>query len=271
MRRIAAATAVVATTAVVAGLLGLGANASAQATVARIEAVPQTVKLDHNPWTPTGNLAVKVTNFGPGAADGYFVLHLPNGVELDAAADCRQADGPDQPAYICGGKRLAVRATATYRVKLSSTTLESVFGVRANGGWVSGKNPRGGNGTRASFAVDWPAKLPVRLTATAGPRTGGHVDIAVRVTNTGRSVLNGYSLNVTTPAGVTVVSPTCSDSGRMTGAGCEVYRTGPVRPSTTETFTVRLAVDDARRSVKLYLAPTNRYLNKDTQVTLQLG
>jgi LPXTG-motif cell wall-anchored protein len=261
------------TTAVLAtALLGLGAGpASAEDTPALIEAVPQHVALDQNPWSPTGDLAVTVKNHGPGAADGHFLLHLPSGVAIGGGTGCQRADGPHQPAYICGGKSLAVGATTTYRVELRSTNAEPVFGVRVDGGWVEGKNLRGAHGKREAFAVRWPEKLPVRLAATASPRTDGHVDIAVRVTNAGRTTLGGYSLNVLTPAGVTVVSPACSDSGRTNGVGCEVYRSRPVLAGTTDAFTLRIAADDTARSVRLVLAPGNRYPNSDTQVTLGLG
>ncbi len=261
------------TTAVLAAaLLSLGAGpASAEETPARIEAVPQNVALNQDPWSPTGDLTVKVKNHGPGAADGHFVLHLPSGVELGRKTDCVRADGPNQPAYVCGGKSLAVGATATYRVKLRSTNLEPVFDVRVDGGWVEGKNPRGGQGTRKAFTVSWPVKLPVRLAATAGPVTDGSVGIAVRVTNAGRVALGGYSLNVVTPAGVTVIWPSCSDSGRMNGVGCEVYRPGQVPVGATDTFTLRLAVGDAARSIRLFLAPGNQYTNSDTEVTVKVG
>lgn len=266
---------IIATTVLTAAMLGLGVGtasaASAADTPAVIEAVPQDVTLDQDPWVPTGDLAVVVRNHGPGTADGQFVLHLPNGVELAPGTGCRRADGPHQPAHICGGTPLKVGATATYRVKLRSTTGEPVFDVRVDDGWVEGKNPLGGHGTRRGFTVNWPAKLPVRLAATVGPRTGGHVDVDVRVTNAGRTALGGYSLNVTTPAGVRVLSPTCSDSGRMNGVGCELYRAGQVAPGGTDAFRVRLAVGDNARSVQLRLAPTNRYSGGDTQVTVKVG
>ncbi len=264
--------ALAALTGLTVALAGLSPGAaSAAGTPARIEASPQRVALDGNPWVPAGRLAVAVKNHGPGTARGYFVLHLPAGVELVRGGGCRRADGPHQPAFICGGKSLRAGATARYRVALRSTIPEPVFGVRVGGGWVEGKNLRGGHGKRRAFAVGWPARLPVRLAATAGPRTGRHVDVAVRVTNAGRSRLGGYSLNVTTPAGVTVVAPACSRSGRMNGVGCEVYRSRPVGPGRTDAFTVRLAVGDVRRSVRLYLAPGNRYPNRDTTVTINVG
>lgn len=263
---------IVATAVLTAALLGLGVGtASADDTPALIEAVPQSVTLGQDPWVPTGDLAVAVKNHGPGTADGHFLLHLPNGVQLAPGTDCQRADGPLQPAYVCGGKSLVVGATATYRVTLRSTTLEPVFDVRVDGGWVEGKNLRGPHGKRVAFAVSWPATLPVRLDAKAGPRTDGYVDVAVRVTNAGRSTLGGYSLNVMMPAGVTVVSPACSDSGRMNGAGCEVYRSSQVRAGATDAFTVRLAVGDTVRSIRLLLAPGNRYPTSDTETTVKVG
>ena len=263
---------IVTTAVLAAALLSLGAGpVSAQKAPALIQAVPQNVALDQNPWSPTGDLKVTVKNHGPGTANGHFLLHLPSGVELAPGTDCRRADGPHQPAYICGGKSLAVGGTAAYRVKLRSTNAEPVFDVRFRGGWVEGKNLRGAHGTRKAFVVSGPVKLPVRLAATAGVRTDGHVDVAVRVTNAGRATLGGYSLNVVTPAGVTVVSPACSDSGRMNGVGCEVYRAKRVPAGATDAFTLRLAVGDTARSVRLFLAPGNRYPNSDTQVTLKVG
>jgi hypothetical protein len=274
MRRINATrsvTVIAALTGLTAALVGVGpGTATAAGAKARIEASPQRVALDGNPWVPTGHLAVVVKNHGPGTARGHFLVHLPNGVDLARRSGCTRADGPHQPAYVCGGKSLRAGATATYRVALRSTTAQPVFGVRARG-WVEGKNLRGAHGKRKAFAITWPARLPVRLAVTAGPRTGRHVDVAVRVTNAGRATLRGYSLNVTTPAGVTVVAPACSTSGRMNGVGCEVYRSRPVRAGRTDAFTVRLAVGDVPRTVRLFLAPGNRYLNRDTSVAINVG
>ena len=93
----------------------------------------------------------------------------------------------------------------------------------------------------------------------------------MRVTNTGTFDIGGYSLNITTPTGVRVTAPACSDSGRMNGVGCEILRQRVLADGATDSFDVRLTVTGGTKSVRLSLAPTNRYINRDAATTLRLG
>ncbi|HLL66024.1 MAG TPA: hypothetical protein VK453_09790 [Micromonosporaceae bacterium] len=237
---------------------------------APIEADADDVHLAEDPWLPLGQLTVRVRNTGPDPAEGHFVLYLPPTAKPEPAQGCTPADGPLQPTWICGGEVIAAGGSRTYQVGVRSTTFEPVFNINQQG-WVEGKLLTGGHGGRDTFQLNWPTRLPLRLAATAGRPVDGHVDVRVRVTNPGSSPVGGYSLMVQTPTGVRVTSPACSDSGRMSGVGCEVYRGAQLSPGTTDSFTVRLATGAARSRVRLYLAPTNRYTNRDTEVSLRIG
>ncbi|MGS2614617.1 LPXTG cell wall anchor domain-containing protein [Micromonospora sp. LZ34] len=226
------------------------------------------VFLGGDPWRPAGPLAVTVTNRGTAPAKGYFVLHLPSGVELTSGGDCAAA--PEPRAYRCAGAELAAGGSRTYRLTVTSTAAEPVFGVAA-WGTVAGQEASGATDRSAEFRVNWPDRTSLRLRATAGQVDGGAATVTVRVTNTGSFAIGGYSLNVTTPDGVRVTAPACSESGRMAGVGCELLRPGTLRAGATDTFRVRLTVRGGERTVRLYLAPVDRYTNKDTSVTLRLA
>ncbi|MGW4499606.1 LPXTG cell wall anchor domain-containing protein [Micromonospora sp. NPDC004336] len=227
------------------------------------------VFLQGDPWHPSAPLEVSVSNMGTSAARGSFVLRLPAGVGLTRAGDCR-ADAAAARTWVCGGAELAAGGRRTYRLRLTSTAAEPVFGQQVWGS-VAGRDAAGVTDRPTDFRINWPDRTTLRLRATATPVIDGKVTLTARVTNTGAFAIGGYALNVVTPDGVRVVGPACSDSGRMSGAGCEIPRPDALGEDATDTVRVRLAVSGDAPTVRLYLAPTNRYTNRDTSVTLRLA
>lgn len=233
-----------------------------------VNALADRVFLGGNPWSPSDDLTVTVSNGGTAADSGRFMLHLPHTVKLEPTPQCSPTDGM-QSTWSCGGAVIPAGGTRTYSLKITSALAQPAFGIAAEG-WVQGWSGAGVASGRHHFTIGWPDRLPMKLTATAGTVSDGAVDVAVRVTNAGTFTLGAYSLNLRTPAGVSVVSPRCSDSGRMNGMGCELYRSRQLKAGATDAFTVRLTVTKAPATVTLFLAPTNRYTNKDTTVSLTL-
>lgn len=263
MRRILTLAAAAATAAL-APLLALPSPAAAAA--GPISAVAGRVALGSDPWIPTGDLAVHVANGDDTEREAFFRLHLPHAVKLDSTKGCTAVD---ESTWTCGGDVLAAGGQKTYTFAVRSTIAEPVFEIE-NEGWVEGRTADGDSGGRNAFSFRWPDRLPLKLAATSGPVADGTTEVEVRVTNAGTFTMGGYSLMVKTPKGVSVVSPACTDSGRMSGVGCELYRAGTVRAGATDRFTVRLKVTGTPVTVNLLLAPTNRYTNRDTAVDLTL-
>ncbi|RAO62943.1 LPXTG cell wall anchor domain-containing protein [Micromonospora saelicesensis] len=225
------------------------------------------VFLGGDPWHPSGPLEVKVVNEGGAAAKGFFVLRLPQDADLTAGGDCRAGDGAPR-TWVCGGAELPAGGDRTYRLTVTSSAAQPVFGVT---GWgsVAGQDATGRADRPTEFRINWPDRTTLRLRATAGPVVDGAATMRLRVTNTGTFDIGGYSLNVATPDGVRVTAPGCSDSGRMNGVGCEILRER-LAGGATDSFDVRVAATGGTKSVRLWLAPTNRYTNADTSVTLRL-
>ncbi|MFI5485233.1 LPXTG cell wall anchor domain-containing protein [Micromonospora echinaurantiaca] len=244
------------------------ATAATPAATPDISARGDIAFLGGDPWRPSGPVEVTVSNEGAAAAKGFFVLRLPSGVGLTSGGDCDPVAGSAR-TFVCGGAELAAGGRRTHRLTLTSTAREPVFGVVAWGS-VAGRDGSGATGRPHDFRINWPDRTSLRLRATAGAVDGGAATVTVRVTNTGSFAVGGYALNVSTPDGVRVAAPACSDSGRMAGAGCELLRLGTLGAGGTDTFRVRLAVGGDERTVRLYLAPVDRYTNKDTSVTLRL-
>ncbi|MET8369368.1 LPXTG cell wall anchor domain-containing protein [Micromonospora profundi] len=242
---------------------------TAAAPQATILARGDLVFLSGDPWRPSSPLEVDVKNVGRTAAKGFFVLRLPPNVRLTTVGDCRTVDGADR-TWLCGGVELAPEGSRKYRLTVTSSAAKPVFGVKAWGS-VAGRDAAGVTDQFSDFRINWPDKTSLRLRATASPVVNGSTTVRVRVTNTGAFAIGGYSLNITTPAGVRVTAPACSDSGRMDGVGCEILRLRTIADGATDSFDVRLAVTGGTRTVTLSLAPSNRYTNKDTSVTLRLN
>ncbi|MFC4018079.1 LPXTG cell wall anchor domain-containing protein [Micromonospora sp. GCM10011542] len=240
-------------------------TAAAEATItARAELLP----LGGDPWHPSAPLEVDVRNQGATAAKGFFVLRLPQNVGLTSGGDCRPDDGAKR-TWLCGGAQLPAGGGRVYRLTVTSSAPEPVFGFNAWGS-VAGRDADGVTERPTDFRINWPDRTSLRLRATAGPVVDGVATIRVGVTNTGTFDLGGYALNIATPAGVRVTAPACSDSGRMNGVGCEILRLRALPDGATDGFDVRVAVTGGTKDVRLWLAPVNRYTNKDTSVTLRL-
>ncbi|MEU8298334.1 LPXTG cell wall anchor domain-containing protein [Micromonospora sp. NPDC048909] len=244
-------------------------SANARAGEPTILARADIVFLSKDPWRPSGPLAITVVNEGAAAAKGFFVLRLPPSTELTGRGDCRSAGASGQD-WTCGGAQIPAGGRREYRLTVTSSTPEPVFGVSAHG-TVAGRDAAGATGRPTEFRVNWPDKIALRLRASAGPVVNGETTVTARVTNAGTFRLGGYSLNVMTPQGVRVIEPGCSESGRMNGAGCEVLRTGELAAGATETVRLRLAVTGGSKTVRVFLGPGNRYTNPDTSVTLRLA
>lgn len=264
------------TLAAAAAVLTVPSAAAAQTTDTPIVAKIGNFTLSGSPWLPTSLFDVTVSNAGPTAAKGYFSLNLPPSVELRATDLCTDREtGPRYVTWVCGGETLTSGASRVYRLRATSATLEPVFGVRDMGS-VAGRTARGAIGRQDTFFINWPDRMPLRLSATAGTTTRGVTSVKVRVTNAGTSAIAGYSLMVMTPKGVKVASPGCSGAGRLGTAGCEVYRHdalpgGVLKAGATDTFRVQVTAAGKPRALRMYLAPTKRYTNRDTSATLTVG
>ncbi|MCG5446268.1 LPXTG cell wall anchor domain-containing protein [Micromonospora sp. NIE79] len=224
--------------------------------------------LSGDPWQPSGPLEVKVINEGGTAAKGFFLLRLPPDADLTAGGDCRAGDGATR-TWVCGGAELPAGGDRTYRLTVTSSAAQPVFGV-TEWGSVAGRDATGREDRPTDFRINWPDRTTLRLRATAGPVVDGAATLRVRVTNTGAFDIGGYSLNVATPDGVRVTAPGCSGRGRMHGVGCEILRERRLASGATDGFDVRVAATGGTTSIRLWLAPTNRYTNRDTSVTLRL-
>jgi hypothetical protein len=250
----------------VAAVAALPSAAQARAEGPPISAAAERVALGGDPWHPSSTLTVNVVNQGSSRERGFFTLTLPSTAKIDAAGDCEslvEADG----TWLCGGEELAPGANHTYELPISSATIEPAFGTSSLG-YVAGRTQDGRNGRRNDFLISWPDKMPLRLAAkTSGART----QVAVTVTNAGTFRIGGYSLMINLPAGVRVTGPACHDAGRMDGQGCELFRDEPLAAGASDKFTVSFALGGDPEKVKFFLAPSNRYTNKDTEVTLTLG
>ncbi|WP_326564342.1 LPXTG cell wall anchor domain-containing protein [Micromonospora peucetia] len=225
------------------------------------------VSLSGDPWRPSGSLEVSVINRGKAAAKGFFVLRLPPGLDVTSGGDCRGAGSPR--TWICGGTEVPAGGRREYPLTLRSTAAKPVFGVQKWGS-VAGRDAAGDTESPTDFRINWPDRTSLRLRATASPVNDGSMGVTARVQNTGTFAIGGYSLNVVTPKGVQVIWPLCSDSGRMAGVGCEILRSNVLKAGATETVHIRLAVIGGGKIIRVYLAPTNRYTNKDTSVTLHV-
>ncbi|MBM0234990.1 LPXTG cell wall anchor domain-containing protein [Micromonospora sp. STR1_7] len=245
-------------------------TASPSATAApTITARGDLVFLANDPWFPSGPLEVTVKNPGTAAAKGFFLLRLPAFVDPTSGGDCRTIAGTPR-TWLCGGAELPARGERTYRMTVRSSTPEPVFGVNAWGS-VAGRDAAGVTDRFTDFRINWPDRTSLRLRATATPVVNGTTTVRVRVTNTGTFDIGGYSFNITTPTGVRVTSPACSDSGRMNGVGCEILRQRVLADGATDDFDVRLTVTGGAKTVRLSLSPSNRYTNEDTALTLRIG
>ncbi|WP_433316943.1 LPXTG cell wall anchor domain-containing protein [Micromonospora sp. CA-269861] len=243
-------------------------STTAGTTAPTILAWADIVFLGGDPWHASGPLEVKVVNEGGTAAKGFFVLRLPPDADLTSRGDCRAVDGATR-TWVCGGAELPAGGDRTYRLTVTSSAAQPVFGVT---GWgsVAGQDAAGRTDRPTDFRINWPDRTSLRLQATAGPVVDGAATIRVRVTNTGTFDIGGYSLNIATPDGARVTAPGCSDSGRMNGVGCEILRERRLADGATDSFDVRVSATGGTTSVRLWLAPTNRYTNRDTSVTLRL-
>ncbi|MGW2622436.1 LPXTG cell wall anchor domain-containing protein [Micromonospora taraxaci] len=237
--------------------------------VSTITARGDLVFLGGDPWSPTGPLEVSVRNSGGTAAKGFFVLRLPVDADLILGGDCRTVQGTPR-TWLCGGAELPAGAERVYRLTVGSSAPQPVFGVQAWGA-VAGRDAAGVTDEFSDFRINWPDRTSLRLRATADPVVNGTTTVRVKVTNTGTFDIGGYSFTVTTPAGVRVASPTCADRGRMVGVGCEILRPKVLADGTTDSFDVHLTVTGGEKTVQLSLAPTNRYTNKDTALTVRLN
>jgi hypothetical protein len=250
-----------------AALAGPSAAASAAPAAGDITATVTTVPLGGSPWKPTRLVDVDVQNAAGSPRKAYFMLELPSSVELGATDIC-DAAGPGR--WVCGGDEIAAGGDKAYKVRLTSSTLEPVFGVE-NLGHVTGQDADGNRGRRNDFLIRWPDRTAVRLAAAAGTTVDGRTTIDVTVTNTGSFAIGGYSLAIILPKGVEVTDTFCDHDQRLRGAGCEIYRGKGLAAGAVDAFTVTTTVEGGPKNIRLHLTPDNRYSNKDTTVSLTLG
>ncbi len=270
MRRFTALAALAAAAAApVLALAGPVAAAPPAADKGPVSALAEKVFLAGDPWAPRGELTVSVRNGSDYEDRGRFLLHLPQTARLAPNQPCVLFDW-NRSLWLCEGSTLAAGESRTHTLTVRSVTSGPAFDI-VDEAYVQGYSDMNETGPRNPFSIAWPNRLPLKLAATAGRVTGGAVDVAVRVTNAGSFTLGAYSVNVKTPAGVSVASPACSDTSHSVPAGCELYRTRQLAAGATDRFTVRLTVPTTPVTVQLVLEPAGRYTNKDTTVSLTLN
>jgi hypothetical protein len=235
---------------------------------ASISAVAAPVVLSGNPWSPGGNTYVTVHNGGDAAAPGYFEVVLPEGTVLGATDICDAVTPGVLTKWVCGGDELPAGGEQRYLIRLNSDLLTPDFATTMAGN-VAGRTADGRLGTRNEFPVTWPARTTMKLAATKGKPVAGRTTVTVKATNTGTFAIEGYSLDVNTPANATVQS-SCSAEPHVPSADCEVWRAKTVQPGATDTFTVTVKVTGQKADVGFALSPVRRYTNADAKTTLTL-
>jgi hypothetical protein len=233
-----------------------------------ISALADLALLAGNPWRPGADTDVVVRNDGPVDARGFFLLTLPEGVELGATDGCDTIPAGGDQTWVCGGDRISAGGSRTYPIRVNAQAEPPEFGVQRYG-YVTGRDEQGRLGRRTGFRITWPDRTELRLTAAKGSIADGAAKVAVRVSNAGSFPIGGYSLVVETDTGMRVISKGCASVGADPGP-CRIDRNAMLEAGATDRFTVTLAPapGDRPQSVHLLLTPSDRYTNPDTTATL---
>ncbi|MEV0152293.1 LPXTG cell wall anchor domain-containing protein [Micromonospora sp. NPDC050686] len=243
------------------------ATATAIPADAPIQALPDLVFLSGDPWSPTDDLGVTVRNTGSTPARGWFLVQVPTTLAIGTGdADCRALPGEGDHRALCGGKVLTAGGSRTYHLKLRSTARTPIFD-RSDWGAVTGRTDSGVSGLKREFRINWPSRTALRLTGTVGPQAGATVTVTVRVTNLGDFAVSAYSLLLRTDSNL--LTPSCRRPSRE-GDSCEIYREAKLAAGATDTVRLRFRPTSGMGTLRLQLAPAQRYTNRDTTLTLTL-
>jgi LPXTG-motif cell wall-anchored protein len=247
-----------------------GAAPTSSAAPGPISATAEPINFDGDPWAPSGTLSVTVHNGSGRAVRGHFLLEVPMSAHLVDREHCRLSEDDDY-TFVCGGALLEAGADKTYRMQVRSD-LDGVQFDTSIRGRVVGIELGGERGVPADFAINWPRKVPLRLAAAEGSTVGRRTTVEATVTNAGEFAIGGYSLGVRLPKGAkTVGANACKNVIRFDGPICELYRGKGLKAGAVDTFTLTTDVVGGPKKITFYLAPVERYPNKDTSVTLTLG
>ncbi len=224
--------------------------------------------LTGNPWHPGADTAVVVRNDGPVSGRGFFLLTLPEGVDLGATDSCGTIPEGGRRTWLCGGGQIPAGGSRTYPIRINAQAERPEFGVQRYAE-VTGRDDQGRLGPRTDFRISWPDRTQLRLTATKGSTVDGATKVAVRVRNAGTFPIGGYSVSVRTATGMRVTSRGCAPAGAEPGH-CQIDRNAMLKVGATDRFTVVLAwaPGDRPQSVHLRLTPSGRYPNPGTMATL---
>ena len=153
-----------------------------------------------------------VTNGGPSAATGVTATFmLPAGVTL-VSSTCT-GTGP----LTCSAASLANGAAATYQAVVTPTAAGTLNSSVTVTGTPSDPNTANNSASLATVIGAAPsADLSVALSTTGSTAVGQNLTYQVVVTNGGPSAATGVTATFTLPAGVTLVSSTCTGTGPLT-------------------------------------------------------
>jgi hypothetical protein len=194
---------------------------------------------------------------------------LPEGTALGATDICDQVTPGVFTKWVCGGDELPAGGEQRYLIRLNSDLITPDFGTTMPGN-VAGRTADGRLGARNDFPVTWPARTTMKLVTTKGQPVSGRTKVTVTATNTGTFAIEGYSLDVDTPANATVQS-SCFGEPHVPSVDCEVWRSKTIQPGATDTFTVTVKVTGTTAKVGFTLSPVQRYTNKDAKTALTLS
>jgi hypothetical protein len=215
---------------------------------------------------------VVVRNSGTTATQGFFLLDLPEGIELGATDICDTV-GAGMSYWLCGGGEITAGGSRTYQIRLTAEPGEGdpEFGVHRPA-FVTGRTADGRLGTRDRIEVTWPATSRATLVATKAAAGESQAKINIKVTNRGTYDLPGYLVDVVLGSGMSPISGSCVVEPDDP-IGCQVRRTKVLPIGATDTFwvTVALSPEPALQSVEVHLSPGSRFVGGGTSTVLEWG
>ena len=196
------------------------------------------------------------------------MVHLPHIVKLEPTKRCRPAGRRRVHVDLRHRHPSGRRLPHLHPGRHVDRSRARVRDLRR--GLVEGRTAKGEPAQRVEFTLRWPDKLPLRLAATSGPVKDGFADVEMRVTNAwdvhdGRVLADGH-VPEGPHRGLAPVRRQRPDGRRR----LRDLPFGPAEARATDRFTVRMKVTATPVTVPLFLAPTNRYTNKDSKLDLTL-
>ncbi|MFC0006214.1 LPXTG cell wall anchor domain-containing protein [Micromonospora siamensis] len=225
------------------------------------------VFLNGDPWSPMGDLNVTVRNTGSTPGRGFFLVDVPTKLIIGKGdADCMAEGGRDKEQVLCRTAVLPAGGSRTYHLRVRSMVTPPIFD-HTEFGSVTGRTEDGVSGRTESIKVNWPSRAALRLRGSVAPHADGTSTVTIKVTNASSFTVGAYSLMLRTNA--ELLSPTYREPSRE-GDSCEIYRDVKLAAGATDTFQLRFGPSPGLGTLRLILAPQQRYTNQDINLTLHL-